>query len=102
MIRRPPRSTRNITFFPSTPLFRSTAMAYDGVIRVAALKTRGTRFERVRREVGARADQLVMTTDYMHPRLEEICGTMPTGLGRWLEGSKAFGNRKSTRLNSSH
>ncbi|MNL26826.1 putative indolepyruvate oxidoreductase subunit B [compost metagenome] len=73
-------------------------MAYDDVIRVADLKTRGTRFERVRNEVGARPDQLVMTIDYMHPRLEEICGTLPTGLGRWLENSKSFGGFVERRL----
>ena len=63
-------------------------MAYDDVIRVADLKTRATRFERVRQEVGARPDQLVYTTEFMHPRLEEICGTLPAGLGRWLENSR--------------
>src|SRR5690606_345756 len=76
----------------------ATAMAYDDVIRVADLKTRGTRFDRVRQEVGARPDQLVYTTEFMHPRLEEICGTLPAGLGRWLEGSKAFGGFVARRL----
>ncbi len=76
----------------------ATAMAYDDVIRVADLKTRGTRFDRVREEVGARPDQLVYTTEFMHPRLEEICGTLPAGLGRWLEGSKAFGGFVARRL----
>ena len=52
--------------------YLATAMAYDDVIRVADLKTRATRFERVRQEVGARPDQLVYTTEFMHPRLEEI------------------------------
>ena len=65
--------------------YLATAMAYDDVIRVADLKTRATRFERVRQEVGARPDQLVYTTEFMHPRLEEICGTLPAGLGRWLK-----------------
>ena len=73
-------------------------MAYDDVIRVADLKTRATRFERVRQEVGARPDQLVYTTEFMHPRLEEICGTLPAGLGRWLENSKAFGGFVERRL----
>lgn len=76
----------------------ATAMAYDDVIRVADLKTRGTRFDRVRQEVGARPDQLVYTTEFMHPRLEEICGTLPAGLGRWLEGSQAFGGFVARRL----
>ncbi|BAL24186.1 indolepyruvate oxidoreductase subunit beta family protein [Azoarcus sp. KH32C] len=69
----------------------AVAMSYDDVIRVADLKTRGSRFERVRNEVGAKADQLVYTTEFMHPRLEEICGTLPAGLGRWLENSKGIG-----------
>lgn len=69
----------------------AVAMSYDDVIRVADLKTRGSRFERVRQEVGAKADQLVYTTEFMHPRLEEICGTLPAGLGRWLENSKVIG-----------
>ena len=78
--------------------YLATAMAYDDVIRVADLKTRATRFERVRQEVGARPDQLVYTTEFMHPRLEEICGTLPAGLGRWLENSKAFGGFVERRL----
>lgn len=69
----------------------AVAMSYDDVIRVADLKTRGSRFERVRNEVGAKAGQLVYTTEFMHPRLEEICGALPAGLGRRLERSKAFG-----------
>ena len=29
--------------------------------------------------------QIVYTTEYMHPRLEEVAGTMPAPLGRFLE-----------------
>ena len=68
--------------------YAAVAMAYDDVIRVADLKTRAARFERVRGEVGAKADQLLYTTEYMHPRVEELCGTMPAPLGRWVENSK--------------
>jgi indolepyruvate ferredoxin oxidoreductase beta subunit len=63
------------------------AMAYDDVIRVADLKTRDSRFARVRAEVAARPDQLVYATEFMHPRMEEVCGTLPAGLGQWLEAS---------------
>ncbi|KON81290.1 indolepyruvate oxidoreductase subunit beta family protein [Azoarcus sp. PA01] len=70
----------------------AVAMSYDDVIRVADLKTRGSRFARVRDEVGAKPDQLVYTTEFMHPRLEEICGVLPAGLGRRLERSTAFGS----------
>ncbi|HEY9278721.1 MAG TPA: indolepyruvate oxidoreductase subunit beta family protein, partial [Eoetvoesiella sp.] len=70
----------------------AVAMTYDDVIRVADLKTRSTRFERVRDEVQAKADQLVYTTEYMHPRLDEICGTMPAFLGQRIENSKGLSN----------
>ncbi|RQH02783.1 indolepyruvate oxidoreductase subunit beta family protein [Paraburkholderia dinghuensis] len=71
-------------------LLRETArhlalwMSYEDTIRVADLKTRGSRFERVRSEVHAHADQVLAINEFMHPRLEEICETLPAGLGRWL------------------
>jgi indolepyruvate ferredoxin oxidoreductase beta subunit len=60
-------------------------MTYEDTIRVAALKTRATRFERVHGEVRAGAGQVVAIDEYLHPRLQEICETLPAGLGRWLE-----------------
>jgi indolepyruvate ferredoxin oxidoreductase, beta subunit len=63
----------------------AVAMTYDDVIRVADLKTRGSRFARVRAEVLANPRQLIYTTEFMHPRMEEVAGTLPVGLGRWLE-----------------
>src|SRR5262249_36232206 len=60
------------------------AMAYDDVIRVADLKTRASRFDRVRQEVAAKPDQIVYATEFMHPRMEEVCGTLPAGLGLWV------------------
>jgi indolepyruvate ferredoxin oxidoreductase beta subunit len=65
--------------------YTAVAMAYDDVIRVADLKTRTGRFQRVRAEVGAGPGQLVATTEFMHPRMQELAGTMPRGLGLWLE-----------------
>lgn len=57
-------------------------MSYEDTIRVADLKIRGSRFERFRKEVRAKDDQLVYVSEYMHPRLEEVCDTMPAALGR--------------------
>jgi indolepyruvate ferredoxin oxidoreductase beta subunit len=65
--------------------YLAVAMAYDDVVRVADLKTRSTRFERVRKEIGATKDQLVYTTEYMHPRMDEVVGTMPARLGQFVE-----------------
>ena len=62
-------------------------MSYEDTIRVAELKTRSSRFERVSSEVHVREGQLLAINEFMHPRLQEICETMPAGLGRWLAGS---------------
>lgn len=65
----------------------AVAMAYDDVIRVADLKIRAGRFDRVRREIGAPDGEIVGTTEYFHPRLEEIYGLMPPRLVKWIDGS---------------
>jgi indolepyruvate ferredoxin oxidoreductase beta subunit len=65
--------------------YLARAMAYDDVIRVADIKTRATRFDRVKKEVGVNDDQIVHVTEFMHPRAEEIIGMLPAGLGRWVE-----------------
>lgn len=62
-------------------------MSYEDTIRVADLKTRDSRFARVRSEVRAGADQLLAFSEFMHPRLQEIADTLPAGLGRWLLAS---------------
>ena len=62
-------------------------MSYEDTARVAALKTRASRFERVRDEVRVRADQVLAINEYMHPRLQEVCETLPAGIGRWLMSS---------------
>jgi indolepyruvate ferredoxin oxidoreductase, beta subunit len=64
-------------------------MSYEDTIRVAELKTRSSRFERVQSEVRVKGDQMLTINEYMHPRLEEICDTLPAGLGRWLAASGA-------------
>ncbi|WP_442594198.1 indolepyruvate oxidoreductase subunit beta family protein [Parapusillimonas sp. JC17] len=65
----------------------AVAMAYDDVIRVADLKTRQSREARVRSETGVATGQILHTTEYMHPRLDEICGTLPAAWGRAIERS---------------
>ena len=63
----------------------AAGMAYDDVARVADLKIRASRQERVRREVKAPDDALVTTTEYFHPRVEEVCGSLPRAWGEWIE-----------------
>jgi indolepyruvate ferredoxin oxidoreductase beta subunit len=58
------------------------AMSYEDTIRVADLKIRASRFERFRDEVKAGDGQIVHVSEYMHPRLQEICDILPVKLGR--------------------
>ncbi|AOM42886.1 indolepyruvate oxidoreductase subunit B [Xenorhabdus hominickii] len=71
-------------------LLRETArhlalwMAYEDTIRVADLKIRASRFERVRKEVRGERDHIVEINEFLHPRIEEVCDTLPSQIGRWL------------------
>jgi indolepyruvate ferredoxin oxidoreductase beta subunit len=62
-------------------------MTYEDTIRVAQLKTRDARFARVRGEVRVKGDQVLQIREYMHPRLQEICETLPAAIGRRLLAS---------------
>jgi indolepyruvate ferredoxin oxidoreductase, beta subunit len=62
-------------------------MTFEDTIRVADLKTRASRFVRVRDEIRADPGQLFGITEFMKPRVEEIAGTLPAALGRWVLGS---------------
>jgi indolepyruvate ferredoxin oxidoreductase beta subunit len=59
-------------------------MSYEDTIRVADLKTRRSRFERVGGEVKLAPDQQLDIHEFMHPRVEEIADTLPAPMGRWL------------------
>ena len=68
--------------------YLALAMAYDDIIRVADLKTRSTRFKNFREEVKAEDKQIIHVSEYMHPRLEELCDIMPNGIGKTLLKSR--------------
>ena len=59
-------------------------MTFEDTIRVADLKTRAARFVRVRDEIRADPGQLFGITEFMKPRVGEIAGTLPAGMGRWV------------------
>ncbi len=81
-------------------------MAYEDTVRVADLKIRAARSARVEREVGLKAGQVISVTEYMHPRLREVCETLPAWLGgailrrpglrKWLEPLFARGRQVET------
>ena len=59
-------------------------MSYEDIIRVADLKTRASRFARVRNEVGAKDGEPVVVIDFLKPGLEEFASLLPPLLGRPL------------------
>jgi indolepyruvate ferredoxin oxidoreductase beta subunit len=59
-------------------------MAYEDTVRVAELKIRPSRFERVRQEVQFADGQILEIAEFLHPRVQEIADTLPARLGRWL------------------
>jgi indolepyruvate ferredoxin oxidoreductase, beta subunit len=78
---------RSYALLESTARSLALWMTFEDTIRVADLKTRASRFVRVRDEIRADPGQLFGITEFMKPRVEEIAGTLPAGLGRWLLGS---------------
>jgi indolepyruvate ferredoxin oxidoreductase beta subunit len=68
----------------------ANAMAYDDVIRVADLKTRPDRFDRIRDEMGVQGENLMQVTEFLHPRAEEIVGLLPAGFGRRLSADPTW------------
>jgi indolepyruvate ferredoxin oxidoreductase beta subunit len=59
-------------------------MAFDDVVRVAALKLRTSRQQRVSREVAARDDEIVKLFDHFKPGVAEFAGLLPAGLAARL------------------
>jgi indolepyruvate ferredoxin oxidoreductase beta subunit len=59
-------------------------MAFDDIVRVAELKLRASRMQRVRREVNARDDELVKVYDHFKPGVPEFAALLPQGLATRL------------------
>ena len=70
-------------------------MSIEDTIRVAELKTRPERQAAIRRNVRARPEQIVEVCEFLKPRVEEICGTLPAAIGRRLLESPAWRRRLS-------
>ncbi len=80
-------------------------MTYEDAIRVADLKSRRDRFERIRREQGAPEGAVLVVTDYLKPDLDELYGILPARIAepiarwaerRWPEGRPTVGQHVRT------
>ncbi|MCV6613546.1 MAG: indolepyruvate oxidoreductase subunit beta family protein, partial [Cellvibrionaceae bacterium] len=69
----------------ATALIKQLAlwMAFQDTIRVAEQKIQAPRMATIRREVKASDDQLVYPVEYLHPRPEEVCDSLPKAIGEW-------------------
>jgi indolepyruvate ferredoxin oxidoreductase beta subunit len=85
-----PRDGPVATFRLTESTARSLAlwMGFEDVMRVAQVKTRAGRAEQIRHEVRAAPGELLRVNEFVKPRVEEICGTLPAGLGRRLLASR--------------
>ncbi len=74
----------------------ATLMTYEDGARVAQLKIRQARFDRIKTERGLQPDQLYVLRDYLKPDAYEIYGLFPTWLVTVLLplGHKLFGARE--------
>jgi indolepyruvate ferredoxin oxidoreductase beta subunit len=70
-------------------------MAFDDIVRVADLKSRASRWQRVRTEVKAKDDDVLKLYDHFKPGVPEIAALLPQGLAntllRWDKARSARG-----------
>lgn len=71
-----------------TARYTALWMTYEDTIRVADLKTRKSRFNRVSAEAKINREQLMEVREYLHPMSEEIADTLPTPIGKWILRTK--------------
>jgi aspartyl-tRNA(Asn)/glutamyl-tRNA(Gln) amidotransferase subunit B len=71
-------------------------MSYEDVIRVADLKSRRSRVERIRSESRARDGEIVRIVEYFKPGVDELASVLPGGLGRRLRDWAVKNNKLDT------
>lgn len=64
--------------------FLALWMSYEDVVRVADLKSRAARRERIRAEARAAPNDLVRIVEFLKPGIEEWCAVLPAALARRL------------------
>jgi len=67
-----------------TARYMALWMSYEDAPRVADLKIRRSRFDRVHQDARVEPAQLLQIKEFLHPRVQEIADMVPAPLGRWL------------------
>src|SRR5581483_1173786 len=80
--------TGDFLLLAETARYLALWMTYEDAARVADLKIRRTRFERVRQEVRARPDQIVQINEFLHPSVDEITDILPARFSRFILRTK--------------
>lgn len=84
----------NIELISETARYLALWMSFEDAIRVAELKTRDSRFSRVRDEVNLTDGQILIINEYMHPRVEELSEILPVpNLAKWFLNSNTLGHK---------
>jgi indolepyruvate ferredoxin oxidoreductase beta subunit len=74
-----PAGARGGAIVQETTRWLALWMAFDDIVRVAALKLAASRQQRVRREVAARDDEIVKVYDHFKPGIAEFAALLPAG-----------------------
>jgi indolepyruvate ferredoxin oxidoreductase beta subunit len=79
-----PSAAQGFAITRETTRWLALWMAFDDIVRVARLKLAASRMARVRREVGARDDEVVRVYDHFKPGAAELAALLPQRLATRL------------------
>src|SRR3546814_17571910 len=100
MARRPPRSTRTDTLFPSTTLFRSISCAISDLVKAGFLSRHYAGYATNQANRGGGRHAVYVVQPQILGALRPTALPTPRAVGRIPAQGQL--DRKSTRLNSSH
>jgi indolepyruvate ferredoxin oxidoreductase beta subunit len=80
-----PQGAQNFATTREAARWLALWMAFDDIVRVADLKSRASRADRVRSEVKAREDDLLKVYDHFKPGVPEFAALLPEGLAQRLQ-----------------
>ncbi len=78
------RTAAGVEVTRETARYLALWMTYEDVMRVADLKSRASRRDRIRRETGAKDGEPVRVTEFFKPGIDEFSTIAPRFVTRWL------------------